>query len=400
MCSHRNPIQCIVPPHILKGMLQSKDARVREAAVRTLVSSAKLRAQRAVVGSVRAALAAPTGNQKQRTIYDARHLAQLPGRKIRDEGQQAAQDAAVNDAYDGLGATYDLYTEAFKRNSIDGHGLRLIASVHYQNGFNNAFWNGQQMVFGDGDGVIFVGFTKAIDVIGHELTHGVTQYTCNLNYENQPGALNESFSDVFGSMVKQHALGQDVESADWLIGSGILAPGINGTALRSMADPGSAYDDPKLGGKDPQPKHMDHFVELPNDDLDDSGGVHINSGIPNHAFYLVAKQLGGHSWEDAGTIWYKTLLQLWQDAQFADCANVSVQVAAAQFGTTSNQYQAVKNAWDEVGVHISAPEPGAARKRSKAPAAGRPAAFESDGSMKKLIEKLIEALNRNAEALT
>src|SRR5262249_14484518 len=156
---------------------------------------------------------------------------------------------------------------------------RLIASVHYDQDFDNAFWDGEQMVFGDGDNIIFVGFTKAIDVIGHELTHGVTQFTADLEYKFQSGALNESMSDVFGSLVKQYHNNQDAASADWLIGSGILAPGINGKALRSMSDPGSAYDDPKLGGKDPQPAHMDDFVKLPQSE--DQGGVHINSGIPN-----------------------------------------------------------------------------------------------------------------------
>src|SRR5262249_41104845 len=161
------------------------------------------------------------------------------------------------------------------------------------------------------------------------------QFTCALEYRTQSGALNESFSDVFGSLVKQYRNKEDAASADWLIGEGILAPGVNGVALRSMKDPGSAYDDPKLGGKDPQPNHMDDYVNLPLSQ--DQGGVHINSGIPNHAFYLVATGLGGHAWDDAGTIWYQTLLQLWPRAQFQDCANVSAQVAGAQFGTDSAQ---------------------------------------------------------------
>ena len=171
-----------------------------------------------------------------------------------------------------------------------------IASVHYDQDYDNAFWNGDQMVFGDGDGVIFTGFTKALDVIGHELTHGVTQFTANLDYNAQSGALNESFSDVFGSLVKQYRNGEDTASADWLIGKGILAPGIHGVALRSMKAPGTAYDDPKLGGKDPQPADMSGYV----DTADDNGGVHLNSGIPNHAFFLLADQLGGNAWDDAG----------------------------------------------------------------------------------------------------
>src|SRR5262249_42131489 len=137
-------------------------------------------------------------------------------------------------------------------------------------------WDGQQMVFGDGDGVLFIGFTKAVDVIGHELTHGVTQYECGLEYHDEPGALNESISDVFGTLVKQYALKQDVTAGDWLIGNGLLAPSVNGKALRSMKDPGTAYDDPQLG-RDPQPAHYKNYVRT----SEDNGGVHLNSGIPN-----------------------------------------------------------------------------------------------------------------------
>src|SRR5262249_15250854 len=152
----------------------------------------------------------------------------------------------------------------FGRNSIDNRGLRLNASVHYGADYDNAFWDGSQMVFGDGDNRIFVGFTKALDVIGHELTHGVTQYEANLEYQDQPGALNESMSDVFGSLMKQYALNQTAADADWLIGSGLLAPGIQGVALRSMKEPGTAYDDPLLG-KDSQPGHMSDFDHTTDD---------------------------------------------------------------------------------------------------------------------------------------
>ena len=152
----------------------------------------------------------------------------LPGVIARGEGDPTVADPAVNEAYDGAGATYDLYSAAFSRDSIDGLGMELISSVHFDEGFNNAFWNGAQMVYGDGDGRLFTGFTKSIDVIGHELTHGVTQHTAGLAYEGQSGALNESFSDVFGSLVKQRSLNQTADRADWLIGEGILGPALPG----------------------------------------------------------------------------------------------------------------------------------------------------------------------------
>ena len=186
--------------------------------------------------------------------------------------------------------------------------MPLNSTVHYQKGYDNAFWNGSQMVYGDGDEDLppaqrlFNRFTISMDVIGHELTHGVTQFTANLVYSNQPGALNESFSDVFGSLVRQRSLNQDVNAADWIIGKGLLTSNVNGVGLRSMKDPGTAYNDPVLG-KDPQPGHMKDYVTT----TQDNGGVHINSGIPNRAFYLVATAIGGFGWGETGPIWYVTL---------------------------------------------------------------------------------------------
>jgi len=190
MCKPYNSLHCILPPHILRALLQQdEDRRLRDAALRTLTTSIRLHEQRSILGNIAVGTSA---GQKRRTLYDGQGGSHLPGRLVRGEGDSPASDSAVNDAYDGLGATYDLFYDIFKRNSIDDRGMRLDATVHYSRDYDNAFWNGQQMVFGDGDGVIFLNFTKAIDVIGHELTHGVTQHTANLSYHNQPGALNES----------------------------------------------------------------------------------------------------------------------------------------------------------------------------------------------------------------
>jgi Zn-dependent metalloprotease len=276
----RHPLLCIVPPYLLAHMARLSDPRLRrvaEAAMRTLVLSERLRGQRHALGEIAPLAATPAGT-KRRTIFDARQGGTLPGDLIRAEGDAPSKDASVNEAYDGLGATYDLFWERFGRRSIDGKGMRLDATVHYRKLFNNAFWNGRQMVFGDGDGVIFGRFTRSLDVIGHELTHGVTQFEAGLEYQGQPGALNESLSDVFGSLAKQNALGQSAEEADWLIGAGLFQPGVKGKALRSMKEPGTAYDDPRLG-KDPQPAHKKGYV----DTEDDNCGDHVNSGIPNRA---------------------------------------------------------------------------------------------------------------------
>ncbi|RBC41146.1 peptidase M4 family protein, partial [Xanthomonas oryzae pv. oryzae] len=177
-----------------------------------------------------------------------------------------------------LGATHAFFQSVYGRNSIDAKRMPLIGSVHYERGDDNAFWNGEQMVFGDGDGEVFNRFTIAIDVVGHELTHGVTERTTNLIYQRQSGASNEAVSDVFGLLIKQYTLRHSAEQADWIIGAGLLMPGIKGVGLRSMQAPGSASDDPARG-KDPQPATMTGYVDTHKDD----GGVHYNSGIPNHA---------------------------------------------------------------------------------------------------------------------
>src|SRR5262245_4476106 len=281
MCD-RQPLACIIPPHVLEKLLENKDRRIREMALKTMLTSTQIRSQRKILSLLPSATAAGV---KRRTIYDAKNAEPDPpkGTLVRGEGDKPTKDATVNEAYDGLGATYDFYKQVLNRNSLDGNGMRMDAIVHYGEGFNNAFWDGQRMVFGDGDGEVFTHFTKSLDVIGHELTHGVTEFTAALEYHKQPGALNESMSDVFGSLVKQWKRGEDADAADWLIGPEVFTPATPGDALRSMKAPGTAYDNALLG-KDPQPAHMDDFKNLPDTRAGDNGGVHVNSGIPNHAF--------------------------------------------------------------------------------------------------------------------
>ncbi|MCF4138249.1 M4 family metallopeptidase [Streptomyces sp. Tue 6430] len=347
------PVFCtVVPPHVLDRLARSEDPALSGPARRTLLRDGELRSRRRVTSEFRLATAravkAPA-ERPLRTVYDAGHGTALPGTKVRGEGEEPGRDATVNRAHAGLGATFEHFLTAYGRHSIDGDGLPLDATVHYDENYNNAFWNGEQMVFGDGDGEIFVDFTGSLDVIGHELTHGVTQYTANLTYYGQPGALNESMSDVFGVLVKQYALGQTAAEADWLIGAELLAPGVSGRALRSMKAPGTAYDDDVLG-KDPQPATMDDYVRTGRD----NGGVHINSGIPNHAFYLAATALGGFAWEKAGQIWYDVLTggELAERAFFTDFAKLTVKAARERFGDGGEEFLAVEKAWERVGVRI------------------------------------------------
>ena len=334
-----SPFCAIVPPYVLDRLAEQGHL----AAVRSLAIDAVHREARLLPGTPTSGPARP-----QRVIRDARHTERLPGRTVRTEGAAPVHDESVNHAYDGLGATYALFSEVYGRPSIDGAGLRLDATVHYGRHYDNAFWDGQRMVFGDGDGVVFGDFTTCLDVIGHELSHGVTQFTAGLDYRGQSGALNESLSDVFGALVKQYALRQDAGDADWLIGSGLLAPGVQGVALRSMKAPGTAYDDPRLG-KDPQPAHLRDYVDTDGD----AGGVHINSGIPNHAFYLLATALGGPAWERAGRIWYDTLTggRLPADADFTAFARDTVAAAAARYPEPAVA-NTVTAAWAKVGISV------------------------------------------------
>lgn len=287
--------------------------------------------------------------QPRRSIHDAQQQMQLPGVLARIEGQAPVADAAVDEAYDALGITHDFFWTVFGRDSIDDHGFALVGTVHYGVGYENAFWNGAQMVFGDGDGEIFNRFTLALDVVAHELAHGVTESEAGLVYLDQSGALNESVSDVFGVLVQQYSQRQTADQADWLIGAALLTENVQGVALRSMANPGSAYDDPVLG-KDPQPGHMRDFIHT----RDDNGGVHLNSGIPNRAFYLAATAIGGHAWEKAGQIWYDTLCdaRLPRDADFATFARLTRDNAANRFGD-GDVVRAVEQGWIDVGVTLA-----------------------------------------------
>lgn len=341
----RCPICCIIPPYMTDHIIKHGDDDMKDWAMSTLRLSERFRGRREVMGNT--AFAVSPG-EKRRAVYDAGHGETLPGRLVRSEGGAPSRDPAVNEAYDGAGATYDLYFEVYERNSVNDQGLRLDSTVHYSRQYDNAFWNGNQMVYGDGDGRLFNRFTIAVDIIGHELTHGVVQFEAGLIYQNESGALNESFADVFGSLVKQYALKQSVEQADWLIGQGLLADGVSGLALRSLAAPGTAYDDPMLG-RDPQPAHYRDRYQ----GQQDNGGVHINSGIPNRAFYLAATAIGGNAWEKAGRIWYLALRDVLRSrSTFRSAARATVNVAGQLYGLNGTEQSAVREAWREVGVTL------------------------------------------------
>ncbi len=359
----------IVPPYLLEQIARA-DAGSGAAAARataTLAVDAQLRGQRETttprpsptVGAPSAPSApdapgAPgaPATVPDWTVHSAENTTTLPGTPVRSAGDAPSGDAAVDEAADGIQGALQLFAEVFERSSYDGAGAAVSVTVHYGRDYDNAFWDGTQLVFGDGDGEIFDRFTKPVDVLGHELTHAVVEHTAGLRYQGQSGALNESVSDVFGTCLKQWLLGQTVDQADWLVGAGLFRPGVRARGLRDLANPGTAYDDPRLG-KDPQGASMDAYVET----TDDNGGVHLNSGVPNRAFQLTATAIGGRSWEGAGAIWYAALTggHVGPDTDFAGFAAATIAAAGEPEtdGGTDREVdwaEAARQAWEAVGV--------------------------------------------------
>lgn len=283
----------------------------------------------------------------ERMIFDCRNVPKIRNNLVRGEGQPPTHDEDVNAAYDNAGHTLDYFKNVLGRNSVDDRGHDLRFYVNYGRHYGNAEWIPETkiMIFGDADGRQLTGFVKSLEVVAHELTHGITQHVNGLRYTFQSGALDEHFSDAIGSAVKQRAKGQTAETADWLMGDEIVGPEFKGVALRSLKAPGTAMED------DPQPSHMDGFKDTGKLD---NRGVHINCGIPNKAFYLTALEIGTDS---AAFLWYtawkdKTIMK--PDAAFSDAFESILKAA----GLLANQgklpeiaVKAVKESFRAVGVY-------------------------------------------------
>lgn len=335
-----------VPPYVLRRLAAgAPGSRFLGAESQTLQVDEQLRGRRESDRDRRPLRSSRLAGR--RVIHDAAHTDILPGEVARDDNAAPVGDPAVDEASESSGQIWDLFSEQFGRRSVDGAGTTVSITVHYGRHYDNAFWDGTQLVFGDGDGEIFERFTKPMDVMAHEFTHGVTQYSAGLRYQGQPGALNESVSDVFAALAKQYVGAQTADQADWLIGEGLFLPSVHARALRSMHEPGTAYDDPRLG-RDPQVGSMADYL----DTADDNGGVHVNSGIPNRAFALAAIGIGGFSWERAGRIWYDALTGGRVNAQtdFAGFAEATVEAATRLFPAEPVVAGSVSAAWSEVGV--------------------------------------------------
>ncbi|WP_210502951.1 protealysin inhibitor emfourin [Nocardioides xinjiangensis] len=326
---HDPPRRCAFIPPWLAELVDGPQQVERDEALR------RARAQRAARTT-----AVPTAGGPAWTVHDAGSGTSLPGTPVRRAGEPETGDVAVDEAADGITATLAMFADVLGRDSHDDAGAPVSLTVHYGSSYNNAFWDGTQLVFGDGDGRVFERFTKPVDVLAHEFAHAVVEHTADLAYSGQSGALNESVADAFASCLKQRLLGQQAADGDWLIGEGIFTPAVRARALRDMAAPGTAYDDPEVG-TDPQVGHMDDYV----DTTADNGGVHLNSGIPNKAFQLAAVAIGGTAVEGAGRIWYAALTggDVPPDADFAA-------FAAATVAAAGSHADAVQEAWARVGV--------------------------------------------------
>ena len=289
------------------------------------------------------------GNDSAREVYDAKGKEVQPGDKARFEGDKATGNEEVDNAYDYTGFIRDFYKKEYGRDSIDGNGMKFVSTVNYGDNYENAFWNGSQMTYGhpsaDSPFKTFV----LLDVCGHEITHGVTEKESNLTYYGQSGALNESLSDVFGELIEQYSKKQTADQADWVVGNGIWKDTVKGRGLRDMLNPGTAYDDPKVG-KDPQPAHMKDYLKT----WGDNGGVHYNSGIPNKAFATFARAVGGNAWETPGHIWYEARKAAGSDPSFAQFAYHTIEAAKSR--KDAELVKKLEKAWSDVGVTPSATE--------------------------------------------
>jgi len=318
---------CFMIPNYVKEVLIKQGLMNKEVVKKALAIDATLRKARKqklselwssdLVGKPALKVAKKKAN---RTVYNCQNSEDLEKENLMrtEKVKKLSKDPDANMAFDYGGVVRDYYAKFLNRNSLDNKGLNLDFYIHYSKGYNNAFWDGTEMVFGDGDGHIFRHLVRGLDVIGHELTHGVVQYTAGLNSSEFPGTINEHIADVFGTVIKQNYKKQTAKNADWLIGDEIVAPSFPGKALRSLKAPGTAFKG------DPQPADMKHYKPWNQD-------PHLNNGIPNRAFYLVAAGVGGNKGLDtrlAGLLWYTALLSLKPTANFKDLYN-TVQKAGA-----------------------------------------------------------------------
>jgi Zn-dependent metalloprotease len=289
-----------------------------------------------------------------RNLYDSKNQYGYTTTPIATDEQIHSSKESQYPALQLANKTYDFFHNKFDLESFNNENAPIDVHINFGQKYNNAFWDGKRMVFGNGDGTYFNTFLIQ-NVFTHEFCHAITEYQCGLVYENQPGALNEHLSDVYAVCLDQLILKQKPTAATWLIGEGVFnttkLPGAK--ALRSFKNE-LAYDNPTIG-KDPQPKHMKDYKNLPNTDKGDWGGVHINSGILNRAFYefciLAEKEKGdervNYSWNAPAKIWFGTYPRIKPLTQFKEFALDTISVTKRIHPQLETQ---IKKAWQIVGV--------------------------------------------------
>jgi hypothetical protein len=336
----------VIPPYLLEELaVKSRDPRWMETIRKSESLAASIKPKQVGDGFV------AQDFKGAREVYDAKGT-ETQGTRVRAEGEAKTGNADVDAVYDFTGNVRDLYRDVHGRNSIDNKGMKMKSTTNYGKDYENAHWDGEGMYYGKpGQASPFKTFVLR-DITGHEITHGVTEFESGLVYRNQPGALNEHLSDVWGALTEQRARGQSAREASWLVGEGIWKDNVNGRALRDMKRPGTAYDDPAIG-KDPQPAHMKDY----NRTRGDNGGVHYNSGIPNRAFAEFSEAVGGNAWEVPGKIWYEARAKAGSSPSFAQFAFETVE-AAKRLGFTE-AVPKLEKAWADVGIKPSKTDTGA-----------------------------------------
>jgi Zn-dependent metalloprotease len=329
----------IVPSEFFKRYAETGTEQQKQAALKNIEVAEGARGRREIAGKMFGMFLSE--GRKSRTIYNANNSEfPLPGSLARKEGDGDSSDKCVNTAYENSGIVYDFYYKICNRKSIDNNYMGLRSVVHYGNQIDNAFWDGKYMLLGDG-GEVFKSLCYDLTVMGHEMTHGVIDYEAALEYRYQSGALNESFADIAGIVIDQWIHNQRISESTWLIGKDLFK---TGGSLRSLKDPGTANN------WDQQPAHMDNYV---NTDID-RGGVHINSGIPNKAFYEVCMRSGlGYAWEGPFQIFYHAVCdELRETANFQDAADATFNTAKTLYPST-NLPEIVISGWKAVGIDVN-----------------------------------------------
>ena len=338
---------CIVPREVSTRLAQDKElsAELRKASFDSAQISHEFRDLRSRAAQATGVTLVHVGAHLDLapaplvTVYDCKHTWTLPGTPVPNPGNSS--DPTAKRAFKEATGVAKFYKDIFNRNSIDDHGMTIMSSIHFGSNYDNAMWTGHEMVYGDGDGSNFIDFTLGDDVIGHELTHGVTQYTLQLGYSDEAGGLNESMSDCFGSMFRQWEKKQDVKKADWLIGHDIIGPVAKGrgyTCLRDMANPAARHC------LAPQPTQYSQIT--PGMD------PHYSSGPPNLAFCTACRTLGGKSWEKIGQVWYHSLTAFGPTPtmKMKPFADRTRQVAHTMYSSTPAVAAAVDQGWKHVGL--------------------------------------------------